>query len=210
MDRHVEAFLEMLAAERGAARNTLLAYRRRSRRFRRVCGGAGAAAGRRRCAALRGYMARAERGRAVGADGGAAAVGLRQFHRFLAREGVRGDDPTALLERRGCRSRCRNTWRRRRWTRCWRRPGRGRRRSGWRWRRSRSSTRPACGCPSCWRCRAAALAGDAALLLVRGKGGRERLVPLSEPAREAAAALVAAQTPAGAGTCSPAAIRAGR
>ena len=27
-DRHVEAFLEMLAAERGAARNTLLAYDR--------------------------------------------------------------------------------------------------------------------------------------------------------------------------------------
>ena len=27
MDRHIEAFLEMLAAERGAARNTLLAYR---------------------------------------------------------------------------------------------------------------------------------------------------------------------------------------
>ena len=27
MDRHVDAFLEMLAAERGAARNTLLAYR---------------------------------------------------------------------------------------------------------------------------------------------------------------------------------------
>ena len=26
MDRHVDAFLEMLAAERGAARNTLLAY----------------------------------------------------------------------------------------------------------------------------------------------------------------------------------------
>jgi len=26
MDRHLEAFLEMLAAERGAARNTLLAY----------------------------------------------------------------------------------------------------------------------------------------------------------------------------------------
>ena len=26
MDRHLEAFLEMLAAERGAARNTLAAY----------------------------------------------------------------------------------------------------------------------------------------------------------------------------------------
>jgi integrase/recombinase XerD len=27
MDRHLEAFLEMMAAERGAARNTLAAYR---------------------------------------------------------------------------------------------------------------------------------------------------------------------------------------
>ncbi|MBN9507605.1 MAG: tyrosine-type recombinase/integrase, partial [Alphaproteobacteria bacterium] len=37
----------------------------------------------------------------------------------------------------------------------------------------------------------AALAGDAALLLIRGKGGRERVVPLSEAARAAAAPLLA-------------------
>jgi len=38
-----------------------------------------------------------------------------------------------------------------------------------------------------------ALAGDAALLMVKGKGGKERIVPLSEAAKTAAAALVAAQ-----------------
>ncbi len=38
-----------------------------------------------------------------------------------------------------------------------------------------------------------ALAGDAALLMIRGKGGKERLVPLSHAARDAAAALVAAR-----------------
>ena len=37
-----------------------------------------------------------------------------------------------------------------------------------------------------------ALAGDAALLMIRGKGGKERMVPLSEAAKRAAAALVAA------------------
>jgi integrase/recombinase XerD len=36
-----------------------------------------------------------------------------------------------------------------------------------------------------------ALAGDAALLLIRGKGGRERVVPLSRAAREAAQPLLA-------------------
>lgn len=38
-----------------------------------------------------------------------------------------------------------------------------------------------------------ALSGDAALLLIRGKGGRERLVPLSEAARVAAAAAAPAK-----------------
>ncbi len=36
-----------------------------------------------------------------------------------------------------------------------------------------------------------ALAGDAALLIVRGKGGKERIVPLSDAAREASVALIA-------------------
>jgi integrase/recombinase XerD len=40
---------------------------------------------------------------------------------------------------------------------------------------------------------AAALRGDPEMVLVRGKGGRERLVPLSQPARAAAAAWLAAR-----------------
>src|SRR6185437_11057076 len=43
----------------------------------------------------------------------------------------------------------------------------------------------------------AAFAGDAAVLLVRGKGGKERIVPLSDPARDAAASL-AVSNPEGA------------
>ena len=42
-----------------------------------------------------------------------------------------------------------------------------------------------------------ALAGDASVLLVRGKGGRERIVPLSDAAREAAAALAGQDDSAG-------------
>jgi integrase/recombinase XerD len=37
----------------------------------------------------------------------------------------------------------------------------------------------------------AALRGDPRMLLVRGKGGKERMVPLSPPAREAARAWLA-------------------
>jgi integrase/recombinase XerD len=36
-----------------------------------------------------------------------------------------------------------------------------------------------------------AVAGDAAMLMVRGKGGKERMVPLSEAAKQAASALTA-------------------
>jgi integrase/recombinase XerD len=39
----------------------------------------------------------------------------------------------------------------------------------------------------------AALAGEASVLLIRGKGGRERIVPLSDAARQAALALIATE-----------------
>jgi integrase/recombinase XerD len=40
-----------------------------------------------------------------------------------------------------------------------------------------------------------ALSGDAAVLMVKGKGGKERIVPLSEAAKEAARALAALHEP---------------
>jgi integrase/recombinase XerD len=98
VDRHAESFLEMLAAERGAARNTLAAYQAdlvdfaaHAARFGEPPAAAGAET-------LRSYLA------------GQAAAGLsprttarflsalRQVFRFLLREGVRADDPTELLQ----------------------------------------------------------------------------------------------------------------
>jgi integrase/recombinase XerD len=97
-DRHVEAFLEMLAAERGAARNTLLAYGRDLDDF------AGFAARRGQGPAAADHDTLSAYLRALSAQGLAARSAarklscLRQFHRFLLREAVRTDDPTDLLD----------------------------------------------------------------------------------------------------------------
>lgn len=97
-DRYVEAFLEMLAAERGAARNTLLAYGRDLERFAAFVAGRGQSVAGASQETLAAYMQ----------DLAAAGLGprsaarhlscLRQFHRFLAQEGIRADDPTDLLD----------------------------------------------------------------------------------------------------------------
>jgi integrase/recombinase XerD len=97
-DRHVEAFLEMLAAERGAARNTLSAYGADLGDF------AGFSATRKLGAAeadavtLQGYMAGLTASGLSARTAARRLSALRQFFRFLLREGVRADDPTALLD----------------------------------------------------------------------------------------------------------------
>ncbi len=89
-----EAFLEMLAAERGASLNTLVAYRRDLDDFRAVTGRLAAAtvhdvqqylSG----LAVRGFAATSQARR---------LSALRQFFRFLVAESVRSDDPTATAE----------------------------------------------------------------------------------------------------------------
>jgi integrase/recombinase XerD len=98
MDRHVEAFLEMLAAERGAARNTVAAYAADLADFgahARLHGPGPAEAG---PEIVQSYL------RGLSAAGLSARTAarrlsaLRQFFRFLAREGARADDPTELTE----------------------------------------------------------------------------------------------------------------
>ena len=97
MDRHEEAFLEMLAAERGAARNTVAAY------ASDLADAAGYLQSRDTTPAqagtedLRAYL----RGLSATASARTAARRLsclRGFYRFLAREGVRPDDPSMLLD----------------------------------------------------------------------------------------------------------------
>ena len=100
--------------------------------------------------------------------------------------------------RRGCPAPCRNISPRPRSRRCSpppaAPPSAGRAGRSRRWR---SSMQRACASRRCWRCRPRALAAMRAVLLVRGKGGRERVVPLSRAAREAAAALLAASGKSG-------------
>ena len=91
-----EAFLEMLAAERGASANTLAAYRRDLDDFVAHGGGRLAAA---TGAALRAYVS-ALPGRGFAPASQARRLSaLRQFFRFLIAEGLRDDDPTATTER---------------------------------------------------------------------------------------------------------------
>jgi len=96
-DRHVEAFLEMLAAERGAARNTLAAYRADLEAFAAHAAGQGERPGGASAATLQGYM-QSLHGTAAARTAARRLSCLRGFHRFLLQAGVRTDDPTMLLD----------------------------------------------------------------------------------------------------------------
>jgi len=91
--RLIALFLEMLAAERGAARNTLLAYGRDLAQASEWLGGRLARAGADDLARLSGHWAGLAR--ASAARKGSA---VRQFFGFLASEGHRSDDPGRDLE----------------------------------------------------------------------------------------------------------------
>lgn len=94
----LDSFLEMLAAERGASRNTIVAYQRDLLEFFAVM----ASRGRRQAGVttedVRHYLSQV-------ADAGFAATtaarrlsAVRQYFGFLFAEGVRPDDPTAMVD----------------------------------------------------------------------------------------------------------------
>ncbi len=88
----------MLAAERGAARNTLLAYRRDLDDFAGFAASHGQAPAAADQQTLSLYL-RALATQGLSARSAARRLScLRQFHRFLLREAVRADDPTDLLD----------------------------------------------------------------------------------------------------------------
>ena len=190
MDRHAEAFLEMLAAERGAARNTLAAYGADLADFAAFAAARGEAAGAAAAETARAYVAGLH---AAGLSARTAARRLsclRQFHRFLLREGVRADDPTQLLDAprlpRSLPKYLSEAELDALLAAAALRPG-------------RSAAVAVAALELLYvtglrvsellGLRRAALADGAAMLAVRGKGGRERLVPLGGAARRAAAAM---------------------
>ncbi|WP_097091297.1 tyrosine recombinase [Novosphingobium sp. Chol11] len=86
-------FLEMMAAERGASRNTLLAYRADLEGAAKILGGLSAASK----DAIAG-LAAAWAGLSASSVARKASA-LRAFYGFLEEEGLRGDNPSAALPR---------------------------------------------------------------------------------------------------------------
>ncbi len=193
--RHVEAFLEMLAAERGAARNTLDAYGRDLGGFLEYAGRRGRDAISADADDLRGWL-RVQAAAGMSARTTARRLSaLRQFFRFLYADGVRGNDPSLAVDR----------------------PKQGR--SLPKYLAEEEVDRllaAAADRPGARGVRTLALleilyatglrvselvglplsaAGrDGRVLLVRGKGGKERMVPMTEPATDALAAWLAVRS----------------
>lgn len=195
---HIEAFLERCAAERGAAENTLAAYRRDLADFALHLAQCRRPLVQVRAADIAAYMA------ALGRDGLAPASRarrlstLRQLYKFLLNDGVIDDDPTASIsgprkarplpkilsvdevdrlittaERRTSMTRGRDRVRALRL-------------------HALVETLYATGmrASELVALPRSVLAGDGEVLTIRGKGGRERMVPLTRAARAAIASFL--------------------
>ena len=193
LDRHLESFLEMLAVERGAARNTLAAYRADLLDVAASLPGPLATADE---AGLRHYLVGLSKAGFSPRTAARRLSAMRHFFRHLLRDGVRADDPTERLDAP--------------------RAARGLPKylteaeivallaavSGLPPQRA-ALMRAALEMLYATGLRvgellalpATALRSDAALLMVRGKGGKQRMVPLSDAARAAAALLPARDSP---------------
>lgn len=102
-DRLIELFLDMMTAERGAAANTIEAYRRDLGDLGDWLGGRGKALASAGGDDLRAYLAALSRRGLATSTQARRTSALRRFYRFLAAEGLRRDDPAATLDtpRRG-------------------------------------------------------------------------------------------------------------
>lgn len=95
---HIDAFLEMLSAERGAARNTLDAYQRDLKDF------AGFLASRDKDVAgaqtmdVRDYLESLSTQGLSASTAARRLSAIRQFHGFLYTDGIRTDDPCGAIE----------------------------------------------------------------------------------------------------------------
>ncbi len=95
---HLETFLEMMAAERGASVNTVLAYRRDLADFAAFLAARGTPLQAADAAAVRRYLATLADRRLAAPTAARRLSTLRQFYRFLIGEGVREDDPCAVVD----------------------------------------------------------------------------------------------------------------
>ena len=101
--RLVELYLDMLAAERGAGRNTLDAYARDLADLSEHLAAAGTNLQRATTDNLRSFLAALSKRGLSAASVARKLSAVRQLYRFLYAEGHRRDDPAAVIEgpRRG-------------------------------------------------------------------------------------------------------------
>ena len=99
----VDLFLDMIATERGASRHTLDAYRRDLQDYSAFLTSEGRDVASADTDDVRGYLAALARRHLAPASVARRLSAIRQLHRFLYAEGKRKDDPAAVLEgpRRG-------------------------------------------------------------------------------------------------------------
>lgn len=204
---HVDAFLEALSVERGASANTLAAYGRDLDDFAGFLAGRGLAVHAADHDAMAAFLADlAARGLAPASQARKLSA-VRQFHRFLYDEGVRGDDPTGRVDA---------PKKRRPLPKILSEAEVGRLLDGVAERAAREDLAPGDRLKAL-RLKAllelvyasglrvselVALPASAArltepVLIVRGKGAKERMVPLTETAQAAMRAYVAARAASG-------------
>ena len=94
----VESFLEMMSAERGAATNTLQSYERDLEDARSFLNERGVRLVDAAADDLRAYLGHLARQGFAASSQARRLSALRQFFKFLYGEGLRGDDPTGILD----------------------------------------------------------------------------------------------------------------
>ncbi len=192
--RAIAGFLDAIAAEQGAARNTLLAYGRDLRHASEWLHDAGAALNTASRDQIEGYLVSLDQEGLSRATRARRLSSLKQFYRFAHDEGWRADNPAIRIDGPGRAARLPGTLSEDEVARLLDQ-ARSHGRDG------PTRARNAClfellyatglrvselvGLPH------AALRGAPEMLMVRGKGGKDRLVPLSDPARAAVAVWLA-------------------
>jgi integrase/recombinase XerD len=95
---HIEAFLEMMSAERGAAANTLEAYRRDLEDYGDFLAGLGLELIEATVDAVRAYLNHLDDRGFAASSAARRLSSIRQLHRFFVSEQLRDDDPTGIVD----------------------------------------------------------------------------------------------------------------
>lgn len=195
----------MMSAERGAAPNTLAAYRRDLDDYASFLARHGGF-GRAGVEAVRAYLDDLDLRGFAATSAARRLSALRQFHRFLVSEGVRADDPTGIIEGPRRPARLPSVLSEEQVTRLIERAREEAQGGGSDAVRLRALRLYALvemlyatglRVSELVSLKAAVMRRDQRMFTVRGKGGHERIVPLTEKARAAVAAHVAARADSG-------------